>query len=246
MAMNYTSFVNSLVNLSGAGSATQPNFVIELPNAIDYAEQRIYRELDLIETITTDSTQACVALTRTVNVPSAFITVTGVNLITPAGTVAPNSGARNPLSPVSQAWLNFVYPSNVGAALPVRYHWFTQAGDLNAMGYIVLGPWPDAVYQVEYEGTQRPAPISASNPTTFLATYLPDLFLTAAMIHLCAYQKNWSALGDDPQSGATWENEYLKLKTSADAEELRKRYSNTTVGLPAGLNKGSGAPEAEK
>ena len=242
MAMNYSSFVNSLVNLSGAGSATQPNFVIELPNAIDYAEQRIYRELDLIETITTDSTQACVALTRTVNVPSAFITVTGVNLITPAGTVAPNSGARNPLSPVSQAWLNFVYPSNVGAALPVKYHWFTQAGDLNAMGYIVLGPWPDAVYQVEYEGTQRPAPISAANPTTFLATYLPDLFLTAAMIHLCAYQKNWSALGDDPQSGATWEKQFQVLMHSASKEELRKRYRNSAAMPPPGADEAPQPP----
>ena len=109
-----------------------------------------------------------------------------------------------------------------------------------------LGPWPDQNYTVEFEGTQRPAPLSASNTSTFLTTYLPDLFLVAAMLHLCAYQKNWSALGDDPNSAATWEAQYLKLKTSADAEELRKRYSNTTLGLPPGLNKGSGAPEAQK
>jgi hypothetical protein len=88
--------------------------------------------------------------------------------------------------------------------------------------------------------------LSASNLSTFLTTYLPDLFLVAAMIHMAGYQKNWSALGDDPNSGTTWEGQYLKLKTSADAEELRKRYSNTTLGLPPGLNKGSGAPEAQK
>jgi len=245
MAYNYTGFVNELANLAGT-SATNSYFVIELPNAIDYAEQRIYRELDLISAVTTDATQSCAPMSRTVQVPAAFVTVTGVNLITPAGTANPNSGTRNALTPVAQSWLDFAWPSSAGATLPTKYHWFTQGGGVNAQGYITLGPWPDQNYTVEYEGTQRPAPLSASNLSTFLTTYLPDLFLVAAMLHLCAYQKNWSALGDDPNSAATWEAQYLKLKTSADAEELRKRYSNTTLGLPPGLNKGSGAPEAQK
>jgi hypothetical protein len=50
MSYNYSGLVSALANLAGT-TTTQPNFVIELPNAIDYGEQRLFRDLDLIATI---------------------------------------------------------------------------------------------------------------------------------------------------------------------------------------------------
>lgn len=237
MSYNYTQFVAEIANLSGGVSTTTPAFVTELPNAIDYAEQRIFRDLDLIVTITTDASQACMPSNRNLTAPSAFIVINGINIITPAGSV-PNNGRRNRLIPVSQDVLDVIYPDSSMLGVPTRFAHASQWG-------IILGPWPDANYTAEFVGTQRPAPLSATNPNTFLATYLPDLMLIAAQMHMLLYQKNWSALGNDPQSSATLENQYDKLLASADAEELRKRYTGTAMFPPWGQAKTPAAPDAK-
>lgn len=234
MAYNYSQFVAALANLAGT-STTQPNFVIELPNAIDYGEQRIFRDLDLITTVTTDASQACTPNSRTAPIPGAFVVVKGVNIVTPAG-ATPSNGALNPCVRASQDLLDFMFPSVAGSGIPTRFHIQTQGWGSNS-GTVVLGPWPDQGYFVQYVGTQRPTPLSAGNPNTFLSTNLPDLFLIACMIHMAAYQKNWSSLGSDPQSGSTWEVQYEKLKTGADAEELRKRYEGSSAFPPWGFDK---------
>jgi hypothetical protein len=51
MSYNYSGFVQSLANMLVI-DPTDPNYQIFLPNVIDDAEQRLYRELDLLNTIT--------------------------------------------------------------------------------------------------------------------------------------------------------------------------------------------------
>lgn len=238
MSFNYTGYLNSLANLAGT-QTTNPFFIIEAPSAIEYAENRIYRDLDLITTIATDSTQVTTASNRNITVPSAFIVVNGINLITPAGTTNPELGKRNILTKMSKEFLDAVWPDVTGAGLPTMYAIVNQGG-------FVLAPWPNAGFTVEYTGTQRPAPLSASNPTTFLTINLPDLFLIASMIHVSAYQKNWSRVSDDPAMAVTYEAQYKTLLASADAEELRKRYQGTAVLPPPGAAKAPVTPGAAK
>jgi hypothetical protein len=237
MSFNYTGFVSALANLSGT-LTTNPYFQTELPNAIDYAEQRLFRDLDLIVTITTDASQACVPSNRNLTAPAAFIVIDGINIITPAGTTNPDNGKRNRLVKTSQDVLDWIFPDASIVGPPTRWALASQWG-------IILGPWPDANYTAEIVGTQRPAPLSAANPNTFLATYLPDLMLVAAQMHMALYQKNWSALGDDAQSSQTLETQYGKLLASADAEELRKRYTGSAVFPPWGEAKTPAAPDAK-
>lgn len=236
MSLTYSQFQTEVANLAGT-LVTNPAFVTELPSAIDYAEQRLYRDLDLLATIVTDASQSCVPSNRNVTAPAAFFVINGVNIITPAGS-PPANGKRNQLIKASQDVIDLIFPDASNVGVPYRYAQSTQ-------WLIALGPWPDSNYTVEFVGTQRPAPLSASNPTTFLSIYLPDLMLVAAMIHMSAYQKNWSALGDDPQSGQTWETQYGKLLSSADAEELRKRYVGTAQFPPWGEQKTPAAPDAK-
>jgi hypothetical protein len=226
MSLTYSTWLAAVANLAGTAT-TNPYFLIEVPNAIDYAEQRIYRDLDLLSTITTDATQTTVSNNRNVAIPSAFFVVNDVNIITPAGQ-APDSGKRNPLVKVSEAYLDLAWPSAAGATLPTLY-------SLRNQTQMILGPWPDQGYAVEYVGTQRPAPLSASNTTTFLTTTLPDLFLIASMIHIAAYQKNFGAQADDPRSAVSWEMQYKLDMANANAEELRKRYRGTVVLPPPGI-----------
>jgi hypothetical protein len=148
-----------------------------------------------------------------------FVVVVGMNVITPAGT-APDAGTRFPLVPVSRDYLDYVWPSVTGAARPVAYAPVTQSA-------FVVGPWPDAGYVVEVIGTQRPAPLSAGNTTTFLSVNLPDLFLAASMVFASGYQKNFGAQADDPKMATSWESQYQTLKASAMVEDLRKKLQST-------------------
>lgn len=239
MSLTYSTWLSALANLAGT-TTTNPYFLIEVPNAVDYAEQRLYRDLDLISTITSDFSQTTIALNRNIVVPAAFVVVNAINLITPAGAQPDAVGSkRNQLVRVSEDFLDFSWPDATGAGLPNIYAIRNQT-------QFLLGPFPNLGYVVEYVGTQRPAPLSVANPTTFLTTNLPDLFLTASMIHVAGYQKNFGAQADDPRSSMSWETQYKAELASADAEELRKRYMGTTLAPPPGTAKMPVSPGAAK
>ena len=65
-------------------------------------ENRIYRDLDLLSTVTAASGFSCATGSRQITWPlSQFVTVQEINVITPAGTADPNAGTRVSLWPKS-------------------------------------------------------------------------------------------------------------------------------------------------
>ncbi len=233
MSLTYTQYVNSIVNLMPA-VASDPSFTTMLPNMIDDAEQRIYRELDLLNTVVRDSSAALATSTRTFNLPTSIgipLVTEDINVITPAGTTNPELGTRNPLTPASKEMLDALFPSSSGSSVPAYFAMVTQ-------GQIVVGPWPDQAYQVEWVGTQRPAPLSVTNTTTLLSTYFPDLFIAASMVFASGFMKNFGAAVDDPKMGVTWDAHYTSLRSSADIEEARKKFTE------AGWSSKQPAPQA--
>lgn len=200
---------------------TDPNFLTILPMMIDYAELRMYRDLDFLFTSTTNSTQACVVGSRQITVPpGTFVVTDQINVITPAGTVDPNAGVRNPLLPTTKEFLDAVYGTPNAPGLPKYYCAFND-------NVFLIGPFPDQAYRVEITGTFRPATLSAGNPTTFISTYLPDLFVMASMIYISAYQRNFGRANDDPQMAVTYESQYQALLKGAAVEEARKKYESS-------------------
>lgn len=219
MALTYATFVSQISNLMAADSSTT-QFQTMLPGLIDYAEQRIYRELDLLSTIVKDASAALTAGNRNFTLPSAqgrFVTVQGVNVITPVAT-APDSGTRNFLSPKSRDYLDAVWNNASGSTVPRCFAMITDQT-------MILGPWPDNSYTVEIIGTIRPAPLTPVNTSTFLTTYLPDLFVAAGMVFASGYMRNFGAQSDNPQMASSWEAQYERLLASANVEELRKRFA---------------------
>lgn len=218
MSLTYNSFVQSLANLLVV-PVTDAGFVQALPNIIDDLEQRLYRELDLLATTVTDVSVALVAGNRNLTIPDTFVVVDTINVITPVGTVDPDLGTRHALLPATKEVIDVLYPSSSGAGVPQYFGMVTQ-------WQMVVGPWPDAAYQVEVVGTQRPAPMSAANQNTFLTAHLPDLVIAAGMVFACGYQQNFSAQGDNPQSAVSWESHYQSLIKSANVEEMRKKFNS--------------------
>jgi len=217
--LTYSTYVSSLANLLVVPAA-DPNFQTVLPNIIDDAELRIYRDLDLLSTNVTNIANAVSTSTRIFSLPvssGTFIVVDQINLITPAGTVDPEQGTRNPLEPVSIDVLNALYPSSNGSSIPQYYARYNE-------GSIAFGPWPAAAYQAEITGTIRPAAISSTNTTTILSVYFPDLLISASMVFGAAYQKNFGSAVDDPKAAVTWESHYQTQLASASVEENRKKF----------------------
>lgn len=218
MALTYTTYVAALQTMI-ASNGIDVSFQTILPSCIDYAEQRIYRELDLLSTVTADTSVTLAIGNRLVAIPNTFIVTNGFNVLTPAGADG-NTGTRVPLTSVSRDVIDMLWPGNTVTGPPTMFAMLTQWS-------VLLGPSPDAAYVLETIGTIRPAPLSAANPATFLATYLPDLFLAASMIFMSGYQRNFSATGNDPQMPVNWESQYGKLLASAETEESRKKYASS-------------------
>lgn len=147
MALTYNQFTTDLANFIVV-PVNDPAFVIALPNIIDDAEQRLYRELDLLSTRVT-ATGALTANDRRFSLPTSngtFVVVEQFNAITPSSTTDPDLGTRNPLTPVSKEVLDVLWPSATGADLPELFAPVSQTD-------WIVGPWPDEAYTIEVVGT---------------------------------------------------------------------------------------------
>lgn len=226
MSYTYSSYKTQLANLM-AISETDPSFVTWLPGCIDYAEQRIYRELDLVHTNQRIAQTNLTPNSRVYNLPNPsteqrFFVVQEVNVFTPAGSTQ-STGTRSPLTPVSQKLIDFLYPSEAGSGTPVLFA-------MNTDQQIIVGPSPNGAFLVEIVGTYRPTSLSAVNTTTFLSSYLPDLFMAASMVYGSGFMRNFGSQGDDPKMSSSWEGQYQILLASANNEETRRRFNAAFAG----------------
>lgn len=216
MALTYNQFVTDLANMLVI-PPTDENYLTMLPNCIDDAEQRIYRELDLLSTIVRDSSGMLTANSRNFTFPQHFVVSESINVYTPAG----SQTNRNQLVPVTREFLDAMWPNEAAPSSPSVPEYYAMITDQD----IIVGPPPDAGYSVEVIGTVRPEPLSASNQTTYLTLYLPDLFLCEALIFGYGYMKDYGAMADDPRSSMSWNAHYQDLWQSANTEENRKKYA---------------------
>jgi len=224
-----TSYVTQISTMAVV-DPTNTEFLAILPQAITYAENRICRDLDFLFTSVANSSYTVAANSRTITVPSAnfypsengtLVVCEQINLITPAGTSNPDSSIRVPLLPVTKEFLDAVYGSSSQTGQP---KYFCPFGDGESSYTFLVGPYSNSTYYVEIVGTYRPSSLSATNLTTFISLYLPDLFIMASMIYISAYQRNFSsASGNDPQMPVTYESQYQTLLRSAITEENRKK-----------------------
>lgn len=233
MSLTYDQYVTQLALLAQFPAA-DPNFLSNLPSCIDYATDRIVRELNLLNTVTSNSTLALSTSTRVLSLASLspiFNILMDINVLTPVGTSDPNLGLRNPLTIQSRAFMNQVYGSSTVTGVPQYFHMVTDQS-------IIVGPFPDQAYNVELIGTVRPTPLSQASPTNWISTYLPDLFLAASMIQMSGFMRNFGSQADDPKLAMSWETQYVSLRDSAAVEDSMRKFYSTgwTSELPNQFN----------
>ena len=214
---SYSTFVTAL-QTEAVQLSSDANWTNYLPTAIDDAEQRCYRDLDLLSTVVRDTSASLTANSRNFTLPSAlgrFVTVQEFCYFT--GSVP---SGRTQLLPLPRTVINFLYPSETGTSgVPPQYY-----APITDQIFIV-GPAPYTGYAVEITGTIRPVPLSAANTTTFLSLYCSDLFLAGAMASVSGYMRNFGSQADDPKMAVSWEQQYQQRLASLKVEELKRKYS---------------------
>ena len=219
MALTYSSYVQQIATMAVV-PVTDTNFTIIIPSMIDYAELRMQRDLDFLSTQISTNAYTFTGGSNTLTLPTSQF------IVPQTFEVIDNSGNSTPLLPVGKEFIQNVYGSGSTQGLP--QYFAVYGGDTNTTGntsqYMIVGPTPASSYAVRLTGTIRSAPLSASNTTTFISTYLPDMFIMASMIYISAFQRNFGRLNDDPQMAQTYESQYQALKASALIEENRKKF----------------------
>lgn len=221
MSLTYSSYVQQIATMAVVPS-TDANFQIILPSMIDYAELRIQRDLDFLSTQVSNTSYSLTINNNTLTIPtSSFVTLQTVEII--------NSGVSTTLLPVAKEYIQNVFPTGMPSGVPVVFA--VYGGDSTTAGRtsqnIIIGPPPSVAYQVRLTGTIRSTPLSATNTTTFISTYLPDLFIMASMIYISAYQRNFGRVNDDPAMAQTYEGQYQALLNGARTEESRKKFQSS-------------------
>jgi hypothetical protein len=214
-----TSYINQIATLAVV-EPTDPAFLVVLPQMISYAENRIYRDLDLLLTQNTSS-YTLAASTPSVTIPASdYVTLQ---------TILANDGSGNvfPLLPTTREFAQNVYGNTALTGVPKYFFVSGGSGD-EVTGYILnVAPTPATGYTLQVTGTFRPASMSATNLTTFISLYVPEMLIMASMIYVSGYQRNFGRANDDPQMAITYESQYQALKATAVSEEYRKKFESS-------------------
>jgi hypothetical protein len=227
MSLTYASFVSEIATITVISSTIlvngDTNFQGIMPGVIDYAEGRLWRDLDLPAARVTDTSVTCSSGVRTIALSTTqgtLLVIETLNLFSSAGTTSSN-GTRIPLTPVSKAVVDAVYPSATSSntGLP---EYFARVTDTQ----IILGPTPDQAYGTEVVATTRPAPLSATNSTTWLSANVPELMVAAGMIFASGYMRDFGAQTDNPQLAQSWEGQYGNLLKSMNVDSLRMKFQS--------------------
>lgn len=213
MSYTYETFVIALT-ISSVKQDPNINYAPLIPTFIIEAEQRCYRELNLLSTIIGDSSGISTPNQRAFTLPTVggrFNVLQSINIVV--------GGTRTPLTKVSREVLDAIWPSDTAASsgtIPAKYAPFTDQ-------VVLLGPPAGSALTIECIGTIIPETLSSANATTFLSLYAPDLFFSAAMLSV----KNHFP---DVLSVTDWEKSYQTQFASVNSDEMRRKFQAFAAG----------------
>ena len=206
MGSNYAGLITDLTTW-GELDPDDENFVAALPTIIEMAEERCYRDLDLLSSVFTDDSATTTGSSRSFTLPTSIGRFIDIETVTINNVLC---------TPVSVATILALWTSDSVTGAPVMY---ARKDDTT----LLIAPPPASALAVSVRGTIRPTALSADNTETWLTLYAYDLFFTAAMVALTGYLRDWGAQSDDPRLAVSWEGEYAKRLPGAQAEEIKKR-----------------------
>ena len=226
----------ALANAQPPFTAGTGAFDVLFPQATSNAELRICRDIVFLADRSVDTTLVTTPGSRAVDISGLTpvpLVVEGFAMVNPPGTRVPFD--MTSLDVIDQIWPieATTRPPNITDWSP-RY--WAPGPDQKT---IVCCPTPDQAYAIALTALFPPAPISETNPSTYISETYPDLLEAACMAWLSgALQHNFSAKSDNPEMAVSWEVEYRTLMQAAKMEELRRRGLVANIAPPAPAARG--------
>lgn len=198
--MNYDALVSALQSTTELESTES---MIQFPVAIDIAEERLTRDLD--------SNGLTVFTTVNLVAGSAFLVRPTEARIVLAMHKISDEGEFSPLYLRTPEFIRQYWPIRTSTSTPFFYA--PQGFDF------LVAPTPTSALPVEVAYVARPTAISASNQTNWFTKYASNALYYAAMVEMCKWMKNPSAM-------QMWEAEYQTELKSLLRELARNRRDN--------------------
>jgi hypothetical protein len=222
--------VANATELAGVWAPVDAPLQTILPQALNYAELRIQRDIDFL--IARSSNQYTLTAGAGVfQVPiNDFLTIETLEVLQVNGATVVNA---TPLTPVSREFIQNCYSGQSQAAQP---KFFAMIGDTFGDGAntninVLLGPPPSYAFPIRVTGCIRLPSLAqyatagpADTSYTYISQFLPDMLMMASMIYVSAFQRQFSSASDDPAMGQTYEKQYQALRLGAISEENRKKF----------------------
>ena len=234
VALTYNAYVSQIATLtvmqtqtvSGIVTGLEPDFNTVIPQAINYAELRIQRDLDLSQSVVENVNYTLTIANNTIEIDvDDYVTIQTMSTV--------SGYARSSLIPTTKEFLQSVYPDSSVIGPPAYFA--PYVGDALTTGatsqIYMVGPSPDLAYPLALTGTIRMisltnyvTPANANNRMTFISMYLPDLLIMASMIYIAGFQRNFGRQSDDPAMAVSYESQYTGLLKGATVEEARRKF----------------------
>lgn len=188
--MNYTELVTAIQDYTENYEAT---FVTQIPTFVQQAENRMYRAL-LLPEFRKNSLGSTSSGNRYLARPADFLATFSIAIIN-------GDGDYSYLLDKDMNFMREAYPNPTTTGVPRFYAQYAGDNALSATGYFLLGPTPDADYDVEMQYYYDP-PSIVTEETSWLGTNAPAALLYGCLVEAYVFMKG------DPDLLATYKGRY--------------------------------------
>lgn len=207
----YATLVQAVIDTAEDDST---EFAAYIPTAIDLAEERLFKELELFD-LETKVTGA--------------LTINSFMLDKPTGYKYANyfkvniSGSDRILEKKREDYLIDYWPNTTVADAPKYY------ADYSATQFRIT-PTPNLGYTYEIKYTKQPTKLSTTNSSNYFVEQCKDVLFFATMMEQARFMKAWS-------QATAWEDQYNKARDAWNINSVRqKRDDGQKPSNPQGPN----------
>lgn len=177
-----------------------------IPVAIDIAEDKLFRELDLPELLEN---------------AAGNLTVNSSSLTKPTGYefaehfIVTVSGVKKVLKKKQDSFCQEYWPNETVYDVPKYY-------SDNTITTFRIVPTPSTNYVYEIKYTRKPTKLSTSNATNYYVDNCQDILFAASMIEMSKFMKAWTQI-------PVWQETYNTLQEAWNVQQMRYRRDGSDV-----------------
>jgi hypothetical protein len=216
--MNYAQLVTAIEDYT---ETTESVFVSQIPNFVQLAEERIYNAVDL-PSLRKNVMGVLTANNKYLSTPNDFLSVYSLAVVNAAG-------EYEYLLNKDVNFIRQAYPKPTDTGIPKYYAIFGPTSSAVTELSVILGPTPDANYDVEFHYFYYPESIVTAG-TSWIGDNFESALLYGALREAVIFQKG------EQDMVTYYEKMYMEslalLKNLGDGKLRRDAYRSGQIRLP--------------